>query len=179
LAKGATNVALHGGIVLEEVLCLPSMEWAGVLEHLLEVFWACASLVGLRSGGMVGRGYHLHPAALLVLVSPIAMSLGRGRVIAAIASAEATGDLGFVAEVGLDQLLTDGILGGNVQELPRCVQVLVAERVDERLVGHVTNEGIDDVSINDVGEFIVLLEEMLDVLLKGLIGPLPVVAEVP
>jgi hypothetical protein len=55
----------------------------------------------------------------------------------------------------------------------------VAERVDERLVGHVTNEGIDDVSINDVGEFIVLLEEMLDVLLKGLIGPLPVVAEVP
>jgi hypothetical protein len=107
------------------------------------------------------------------------MSLGRGRVIAAIASAEATGDLGFVAEVGLDQLLTDGILGGNVQELPRCVQVLVAERVDERLVGHVTNEGIDDVSINDVGEFIVLLEEMLDVLLKGLIGPLPVVAEVP
>jgi hypothetical protein len=51
--------------------------------------------------------------------------------------------------------------------------------VDERLTGRVTNESIDDVSISDVGEFIVLLGEMLDVLSKGLIGPLRVVTEVP
>jgi hypothetical protein len=90
-----------------------------------------------------------------------------------------TGDLGFAAEVGLDHLLTDGVLGGDVQELPRRVRVLAAENVDERLAGRVTNESIDDVSISDVGEFIVLLGEMLDVLLKGLIGPLHVVTEVP
>jgi len=38
LAEGTTDVALHGGAVLEEVLCLPPMEWAGGLECLLEVF---------------------------------------------------------------------------------------------------------------------------------------------
>jgi hypothetical protein len=38
LAEGVTDVALHGGIVLEEVLCLPLMEWAAGLERLLEVF---------------------------------------------------------------------------------------------------------------------------------------------
>ena len=38
LAKGATDVALHASTVLEEVLCLPPMEWAGGLEPLLEVF---------------------------------------------------------------------------------------------------------------------------------------------
>ena len=38
LAEGAMDVALHGGVVLEEVLCLSPMEWAGVLERLLEVF---------------------------------------------------------------------------------------------------------------------------------------------
>ena len=38
LARGATHVALHGGIVFEEVLCLPPMERVGGLEHLHEVF---------------------------------------------------------------------------------------------------------------------------------------------
>ena len=40
LAEGAMDVALHGGVVLEEVLCLPPVEWVGGLESLLEVFWA-------------------------------------------------------------------------------------------------------------------------------------------
>ena len=61
------------------------------------------------------------------------------------------GVLGFPTEVGLDRLLTDGVLGGNVQELPRHVRGLVAECVDERLVGHAVDEGIDFVNIGDVG----------------------------
>jgi hypothetical protein len=51
--------------------------------------------------------------------------------------------------------------------------------VDERLAGHVADEGVDDIDVDDVREFIVLLGETLDVLLEGLIGPLPVVAEIP
>jgi hypothetical protein len=38
----------------------------------------------------------------------------------------------------------------------------VAKCVDERLIGHATDEGIDDVDIGDVGELVVLLGEMLD-----------------
>jgi hypothetical protein len=38
LAEGAMDVALYGGAVLEEVLCLPPMESAGGLERLPEVF---------------------------------------------------------------------------------------------------------------------------------------------
>jgi hypothetical protein len=55
------------------------------------------------------------------------------------------GGLGFAAEVGLDRLLTGGVLGGNVQELLRCARGLTAECVDERLVGRAVDEGIDDV----------------------------------
>jgi hypothetical protein len=43
LAEGAMDVALHGITVLEEMLCLPPMEWAGGLERLLEVFQACSA----------------------------------------------------------------------------------------------------------------------------------------
>ena len=56
---------------------------------------------------------------------------------------------------------------------------LTAKRVDKCLAGHAVDEGIDDVGIGDVGELIALLGETLDVLSKGLVGPLPVVAEVP
>jgi hypothetical protein len=38
LAEGATDVALHGGVVLEKMLCLPTMERTRGLECLLEVF---------------------------------------------------------------------------------------------------------------------------------------------
>ena len=55
----------------------------------------------------------------------------------------------------------------------------MAKHMDERLVGHATDQYIDDVSVGDVGELIVLLGETLDVLLEGLVGPLPVAAEVP
>ena len=84
--------------------------------------------------------------------------------------------LGLGAKVGLDNLLTGGILGGNVQELPRHAWGLVTEHVDERLAGCVVVEGIDHVSVGDVGELVVLLGEVLDVLLEGLISPLPIVA---
>ena len=50
--------------------------------------------------------------------------------------------------------------------------------MDEHLVGRATDEGVDHVSINDVGELIALLGEALNVLPKGLVGPLPVVAEI-
>ena len=55
----------------------------------------------------------------------------------------------------------------------------MAERVDKNLVGHAIDKGIDHISIHDVGELIVLLGEALDVLLKGLVGPLPIGVEVP
>jgi hypothetical protein len=51
--------------------------------------------------------------------------------------------------------------------------------VDERLAGHATDEGIDDVGVGDVGELVVLLGETLDVLSKGLVEPLLAVAEIP
>jgi hypothetical protein len=52
---------------------------------------------------------------------------------------------------------------------------LTAEHMDKRLAGHATDEGIDHVSVGDVGELVALLGEALDVLLEGLIGPLPIV----
>ena len=56
---------------------------------------------------------------------------------------------------------------------------LLAKRMDECLASHATDEGIDHISVGDVGELIALLGEILDVLPEGLIGPLPIIAEVP
>jgi len=55
---------------------------------------------------------------------------------------------------------------------------LTAKRVDERLAGRATDEGIDHVGIGDVWELIALLGEALNVLLEGLVDPLPTVTEV-
>jgi hypothetical protein len=89
------------------------------------------------------------------------------------------GGLNLVAKVGLDGLLTGGILGGDVQELPHRAWGLAADHVDERLVGRATDEGVDHIYVSDVGELIALLREALDELLEGLIGPLPAIVEVP
>jgi hypothetical protein len=56
---------------------------------------------------------------------------------------------------------------------------LTGKGVDELLASGATDEGIDHVSIDDVGELITLLGEALNVLPKGLVGPLLAVAEVP
>jgi hypothetical protein len=56
---------------------------------------------------------------------------------------------------------------------------VVTKRMDECLASRVTDEGVDHVGVGDVGELIVLLGEPLDVLSKGLVDPLPVVAKVP
>ena len=56
---------------------------------------------------------------------------------------------------------------------------LLTECVDEHLTGCAADEGVDHVGVGDVGELIVLLRDTLDVLLEGLIGPLPIVIEVP
>ena len=114
LAEGAIDVTLHGGIVLEEVLCLPPVEWAGGLERLLKVFWACTSPARLRSGGTVGHAHLLLPTSLSVLAPPVVVSLRRGRVVTTVTSTEVTGGLGFAAEVGLDRVLIGGVLGGDV-----------------------------------------------------------------
>jgi hypothetical protein len=179
LAKGAMDVALHGCVVLEKMLRLPPMEQAGGLKRLLEVFRSCSSPVGLRSGDVVSHGDHLLPAEVSVLVLPVIALLGRGRIISAITTTKVAGGLGFPVEVGLDGLLTGGILGDNIQELPHRVRGLMAERVDERLAGGVVDEGVDHVGIGNVRELIALLGKALNVLLKGLVGPLLVVAEVP
>ena len=115
----------------------------------------------------------------MVIVSPITASLGRGRIIGAITTTKVVGSLSFPTKVGLDCLLAGGVLGGDVQELPRRALGLATERVDERLAGHAVDEGVDDVGVSDVGELIALLGETLDVLLEGLIGPLPTVLDVP
>jgi hypothetical protein len=116
---------------------------------------------------------------LSVLVLPVIALLGQGGIIGAITTTKVAGGLGFPAKVGLDGLLTGGILGDNIQELPHHVQGLVAERVDERLAASVVDEGIDHVGIANVRELIALLGEALNVLLEGLVGPLLAVAKVP
>jgi hypothetical protein len=87
-------------------------------------------------------------------------------------------NLGLAAEVGLDGFLTGGVLGGNVQELPRRARGLMAEHMDDLLAGHASDEGMDHVDIGDVGELIALPGEALNVLPEGLVGILLVVAEV-
>ena len=54
----------------------------------------------------------------------------------------------------------------------------MAKHVNQCLAGHATDEGVDYVGVRDVGELIVFLGEALDVLLEGLISPLPIVIEV-
>jgi hypothetical protein len=76
LVKGATDVALHGSVVLEEMPGLSPMEQTGGLKHLLKVFWVCTALARLRSGYVVGRGCHLLPVTLPVLVLLVVVSLG-------------------------------------------------------------------------------------------------------
>jgi len=73
LAEGATDVALHGNTILEEVPGLLPMERAGGLKRLLVVLQACTPPVGLMSGGMVGCGHCLLPMVLLVLVLLVAV----------------------------------------------------------------------------------------------------------
>ena len=53
------------------------------------------------------------------------------------------------------------------------------ECVDKRLVGGATGEGIDDFSVYDVRELVLLLGEALDVLSKGLVRPLPAITQLP
>jgi hypothetical protein len=50
--------------------------------------------------------------------------------------------------------------------------------VDERLTSHAVVEGVDDIGVGDIGELILLLGEALDVLPKGLIGPLLAITRV-
>jgi hypothetical protein len=85
--------------------------------------------MGLRSGGAICRGDHLLPTELSVLVSPIAVSLARGRIVGAVTTTEVAGSLGFPIEVGLNDLLASGVLGGDIQELPHRARGLTAERV--------------------------------------------------
>jgi hypothetical protein len=54
------------------------------------------------------------PATLSILVPLIAVTLGCSRVVAAVPTAEVVGDLGLATKVGLDSLLTSGILGGDI-----------------------------------------------------------------
>ena len=51
--------------------------------------------------------------------------------------------------------------------------------MDECFAGRAADEGNDHVGVGDVGELVALLGETLDVLPEGLVGPLPIVAEVP
>jgi hypothetical protein len=76
LAKGATDVALDGGSILEEVLCLPFMEWVGGFERLLEVLGVHGMPTWLRLGGTDDRCHHLLPTALSVLAPLVVAMLG-------------------------------------------------------------------------------------------------------
>jgi hypothetical protein len=118
------------------------MEGAGGLQCLLKVLQACGTPTSLRFGGAVSHGHHLLPAVLLVLVLLVVALLGRGGIIASVTTTKVVGGL-------------------------RRAWGLMTERVDERLAGRATNEGVDYVSVGDVGDLIVLLGEALNVLLEG------------
>ena len=109
LAKGAVDVAPNGGIVFEEVLHLPLMEWAGGLERLLQVLWTRTTPVGLRPSGAVSHSHYLLPTMVLVLVPLITVMLGRSRVVAAIPTAEVGACLALAAKVGLDGHFSCGV----------------------------------------------------------------------
>jgi hypothetical protein len=117
---------------------------------------------GLRPGGAVGRGHHLLTVALQVLVPLVAVMLGRSMVAAAVPTTEVADSLGLATEVGLDGLLASGVLGGDIQELPRRARGLTAERLDECFAHRAADEGIDHVGVGDVGELVALLGEGLD-----------------
>jgi hypothetical protein len=51
--------------------------------------------------------------------------------------------------------------------------------MDERLIGGAIGEGIDDVCVRDIGEFVALLGEALNVLLEGLARPLLAITQIP
>ena len=65
--------------------------------------------------------------------------------------------LDFPAKVGLDRLFTGGILGGDIQEFLGCARGLMAEHMDEGLIDHAIDEGINNIGVGDVGELIALL----------------------
>jgi len=154
------------------------MEHAGGLECLLKVFQSCSVPARLKSSGTIGHCDHLLPMALLVLVSHVMTSLGRGGIVGAVTTIEVADGLGFPSKVGLDGLLADGVLGGNVQELSCHAWGLTTKCVYERLTGRATDEGVDHVGVGDVWELIELLGEALNVVLVGLISPLLVVVEI-
>jgi hypothetical protein len=109
LAEGATDVALDGGAILEEVLHLPSMERAGGFECLLKVLGV--RTVPWAEAWRCGQPWPPSPPFLVSLVTAM---LGQSWVIVDVPAAEVTGGFYLVAEVGLDGLLTGGILGGDV-----------------------------------------------------------------
>jgi hypothetical protein len=71
---------------------------------------------GIRLGGSATCGHYLLPTVLPVLVPLVTVTLGQCWVITTIPTAEVDGSFGLAVEVGLDRLLTGGILGGDVQE---------------------------------------------------------------
>jgi hypothetical protein len=48
--------------------------------------------------------------------------------------------------------------------------------MDKRLTSHAIGEGIDHFGVDDIGELIALLGEVLNVLPKGLVGLMPTIA---
>jgi hypothetical protein len=105
--------------------------------------------------------------ALLVLLL-IAVTASRVGLIVTVPTDLVGANLSFATEVGQDGLFSHGVLGGYVQQLPRPSRGLALKRVDECLAGGAAGEGIDDVRVPNVGEFVALLGEELDVFLEDL-----------
>jgi hypothetical protein len=114
LAEGATDVAPHGGAVLQKMLHLPTVERAGGLEHLLEVLRARTVLVGLRPSGAIDCGHHLLPTVLVLTGPLVAAALRRYGVVDVPTTKVDDSGPGLAAGVVLDGLLAGGILGGDV-----------------------------------------------------------------
>ena len=88
------------------MLYLSPMERVGGLKRLLKVLEACTLPMGLRPSGMVGRGHHLLPMALPVLIPLVAAMLGQSGISAAVPTAEVAGGFGLAYKVGLDGSLS-------------------------------------------------------------------------
>ena len=66
-----------------------------------------------------------------------------------------------------DRLLTQGMAGGDVEELLGGLRALTSKLANQKLIGGPRQEGSYDVSVGDVGQLIALPGEAPDVPMKG------------
>jgi hypothetical protein len=72
-------------------------------------------------------------------------------------------------EYGPYRLLTEGKVGGNVQDFPGDAWALASQLMDQLLAGGSCEERSDDINISNVGQLSTLSGEVLNVLVESFI----------